>query len=531
MNLGVGTNAPNAKLEVKADASIGPEDAIFHVLNVSGDTIFAVYPEGVRINVIDDPAKSSGSKGGFAVGGFSPSKGASTNKYLHVSPDSVRIYIEDLPESKSSGSKGGFAVGGFSPSKVGQQYTLFTVNDDSAQVYIGDSTAGFGISNIQSGGGRVLNLTKGNYFIGHESGINSSVGKFNTFYGYEAGRSNFNGWENLFVGYFSGKSNVGGSRNVFLGRATGMKNVSGNENIFIGNASGINNNSNQNIFIGVEAGMKNETGYQNIFLGYKSGYNNLGGTGEQGSVNTFIGMQSGYSNSTGLANTFIGHKSGYTNTSGMFNTYIGRYAGENSIGDYNVFIGSEAGRFQSGSNKLCINATQSPVYQPPLIYGEFDNKRVVIAGDNANGKTFFVNGSAGGTSTWAQVSDGNYKKDVICIASPLEKVLKLRGVNFYWKDKSFGDGLQMGFIAQETEKIIPEVVEKYDGKYTMSYAPITALLVEAIKEQQKQIDSMHLIIEKLQIENFESKAEIKKFDELNKKVDELYKLLDLKAEK
>ncbi|MFH1315702.1 MAG: hypothetical protein ABIH67_04905, partial [Candidatus Uhrbacteria bacterium] len=73
-----------------------------------------VTPDSVRIFVEDDPAtKATGSKGGFAVGGFSLSKGV-TNEYLRVTPDSVRVYIEDTTGLKASGNRGGFAVGGFS---------------------------------------------------------------------------------------------------------------------------------------------------------------------------------------------------------------------------------------------------------------------------------------------------------------------------------------------------------------------------------------------------------------------------------
>ena len=562
-NMGVGTNSPVAKLEVKGDSLAGIDDPLFAVVNKNGDTIFAVYQEGVRIYVNDGPAKSTGSKGGFAVGGFSPSKGTVTNEYLRVtpdsvriyvqdsigvkgtgskggfavggyspskagftneylrvSPDSVRIYVEDLPAAKGTGSKGGFAVGGYSPSKIGNPYNLFVLNGDSANVFIGDSTAGFGISNIQSSSSSLVNLTTDNYFIGHESGSQATSGKYNSFYGYQTGKANTIGFDNLFVGYKSGFSNISGNRNVFLGKSAGFSNTSGDENVFIGNGAGNKNNAIQNIFIGVEAGKNTTSGYQNIFLGYKSGFSNIGGVMEEGSVNTFMGMESGYSNSTGYANTFIGHKSGWTNTSGKFNTYLGRYAGETATGDYNVFLGSEAGRFQSGSYKLCINATQNGMYEAPLIYGEFDNNRVVINGDNANGKTFFVNGSAGGTSTWAQISDKRFKKDIVTIQNPIEKVMKLRGVNYNWKDKSLGEKLQMGFIAQEAEDIIPEVVDKFEGKYTMSYAPITALLVEAIKEQQR-------IIEELKKYNSEMKTEINKIDVLQKQVDEITKLFDI----
>jgi len=121
---GVGTVSPSGKMEVKSDVSIGTELPIFNVVNSTGDTVFAVYEQGVRINVYDDPlAKANTSKGGFAVGGFSPSKGTTTNEYLHISPDSVRIYIEEGSVNKATASKGGFAVGGFSPSKIGNSNT------------------------------------------------------------------------------------------------------------------------------------------------------------------------------------------------------------------------------------------------------------------------------------------------------------------------------------------------------------------------------------------------------------------------
>lgn len=106
-------------VEVKAITGVSPNSALFNVTNSLGDTIFAVYDGGVRVYLYDDPLiKASGSKGGFAVGGFSPNKGSITNEYLRVTPDSVRIYIEEGAVNKASGSKGGFAVGGFSPNKA-----------------------------------------------------------------------------------------------------------------------------------------------------------------------------------------------------------------------------------------------------------------------------------------------------------------------------------------------------------------------------------------------------------------------------
>ena len=61
----------------------------------------------------EEQGGGKGTKGGFAVGGFSPGKGV-TNEYLRITPDSFRIYIDT---TTVKGPKGGFAVGGFSPLK------------------------------------------------------------------------------------------------------------------------------------------------------------------------------------------------------------------------------------------------------------------------------------------------------------------------------------------------------------------------------------------------------------------------------
>ena len=87
------------------------DEALFEVKNKSGQTVFAVYNEGVRVYVDDGAAK--GSKGGFAIGGFGTEKGVS-QQYFIVNPDLIRMYVDDNP---AKGAKGGFALGGFSASK------------------------------------------------------------------------------------------------------------------------------------------------------------------------------------------------------------------------------------------------------------------------------------------------------------------------------------------------------------------------------------------------------------------------------
>ncbi|MDI6792948.1 MAG: tail fiber domain-containing protein [bacterium] len=123
-----------------------------------------------------------------------------------------------------------------------------------------------------------------------------------------------------------------------------------------------------------------------------------------------------------------------------------------------------------------------------------------------------VNGTAGNpTGTWSTVSDWRLKKDIAPLGGTLERLLKLRGVTFQWKDPAQHGGLdgpQMGFIAQEVEETFPEWVETNTNGYKMITATgINAVLVEAIKEQQVQIET-------LEAENKTLKQEIQQIKEV-----------------
>lgn len=92
-------------------------------------------------------------------------------------------------------------------------------------------------------------------------------------------------------------------------------------------------------------------------------------------------------------------------------------------------------------------------------------------------------------------SDERLKENVKTLQNPIEKVKQLRGVSFdFIKDKK----KQIGVIAQEVEKVIPEVVEdRYDGYKGVNYGNLVGLLIEAIKEQQDQITELKKEIETL----------------------------------
>jgi hypothetical protein len=91
-------------------------------------------------------------------------------------------------------------------------------------------------------------------------------------------------------------------------------------------------------------------------------------------------------------------------------------------------------------------------------------------------------------------SDKNLKKNISPIKSALDKVMQLNGVEFdFINEKDHGHLYQhqIGLIAQDVQNIIPEVVAKnLDGNLGLSYQHLVPLLIEAIKEQQKQIDEL-----------------------------------------
>jgi len=96
-------------------------------------------------------------------------------------------------------------------------------------------------------------------------------------------------------------------------------------------------------------------------------------------------------------------------------------------------------------------------------------------------------------------SDINFKDNITPIAGSLDKVMKINGVEFDWKplteeEKVYlhgNEGHDVGVIAQEIEKVLPEVVTtRESGFKAVRYEKIIPLLIEAIKEQQKQIDSL-----------------------------------------
>lgn len=96
-------------------------------------------------------------------------------------------------------------------------------------------------------------------------------------------------------------------------------------------------------------------------------------------------------------------------------------------------------------------------------------------------------------------SDKNLKKNIQTLSGALDKIEELRGVTYEWKDSSKGSGLQIGVIAQEVEQVFPELVNTdKQGMKAVNYAALVAPLIEAVKEQQKQISALQAKVQVLE---------------------------------
>lgn len=103
-------------------------------------------------------------------------------------------------------------------------------------------------------------------------------------------------------------------------------------------------------------------------------------------------------------------------------------------------------------------------------------------------------------------SDRRFKEDIQPITAPLEKLQQINGVTYHYKTaefpaNGFDDRQQVGVIAQEVEAVLPQLVFTDDKGYkAVDYSKLVPLLIESIKAQQKQIESLQQEVKKLAAE-------------------------------
>lgn len=347
----------------------------------------------------------------------------------------------------------------------------------------GESSTGSQNSFFGASAGR-YNDASANTFVGYYAGSSNSGGSVVAM-GYYAGWLN-EGDNNTFLGSSSGNHNTTGHDNTFVGRLSGRSSETRSYNTFVGSYAGYSNKGSSNTYVGSHAGgqqTSDNSGWYNVFVGRSAGESNTSGWS-----NTFLGYGAGNHNGDGDGNVFVGTSAGSDNTEGTNNTYVGRAAGHNNeTGDGNVFLGRFAGYNETGSDKLFIDNSSTDT---PLIWGDFDADNVVVYGGFRAIAT-------------ASASDRRWKRNIHPLQSSLKKVSALQGVSFEWNMDEFPDrglkkGRQLGLVAQDVEKMIPELVSQdKDGYKAVSYTKLTAVLVEAVKELKAQNEKQQAEIERL----------------------------------
>jgi hypothetical protein len=223
------------------------------------------------------------------------------------------------------------------------------------------------------------------------------------------------------------------------------------------------------VLLGLGAGNDTATGHGNTALGDSSG-----GALTTGTANTFIGFRAGMGTTTGHENVFIGSHIGRDNVSGSSNTIINGSMGGSNL-SFATAIGS--GASVSSSNTVVIGRNVDKVTIP-------GNLNIPASGGgNAplclNGATFFVGLCS---------SSIRYKNNVADYRSGMDVIKQLRPVTFNWKEGNIPD---MGLIAEEAVQVDP-LLALYNRKGEIDgvkYDRVGVILINAVKEQQQQIEA------------------------------------------
>jgi len=138
----------------------------------------------------------------------------------------------------------------------------------------------------------------------------------------------------------------------------------------------------------------------------------------------------------------------------------------------------------------------------PILLTDNGATRMIITGGNVGiGTTsphykLDVNGTIRGHNV--SPSDQRYKQNIQTLENALTKLQELRGVSFEWKAQDAEN--QIGLIAQEVERVFPELVSTdSEGYKSIAYGQLAAVLIEAVKEQQQIIDQKSATIAELQL--------------------------------
>jgi trimeric autotransporter adhesin len=353
-----------------------------------------------------------------------------------------------------------------------------------------------------------LSISSGNLDLPQTTGGNLGVLNLGGVPFIHACCSTFTG--NTFVGSTAGNFIMTGSSNTAVGAQALYTDTSGYQNTAIGYQALFSNTTGvQNSAIGIQALYFNTIGAQNTASGISALFSN-----SSGSFNTASGYDALGSNTTGQANTALGGQALQLNTTGHDNTAVGLAALRSNVtGDYITALGDLADVGSDGLiNSTAVGACAKVSASNALVLGAavgtcgggLPSGNIWVAIDTASPTNILTVLQGGGhaiSDGWDVYSSRRWKSNIQPLHGALGKVERLRGVSYTYTPSGKQD---IGMIAEEVGKVVPEVVS-YEGNGRdargIDYARLTALLVEAVKQQQAEIKQ-----EQAQIDRLESKV-------------------------
>jgi hypothetical protein len=154
--------------------------------------------------------------------------------------------------------------------------------------------------------------------------------------------------------------------------------------------------------------------------------------------------------------------------------------------------------YATGTNSAFMSFHRSGSYAVNMGLDSDNVLRIGGWSASANRLQMDMSGNLTMAGTVTASSDIRLKDNIETIKNGLEKVLNLNGVTFTRKDQEDKTKIHVGLIAQEVEEVIPEIVSEDNlGMKSVAYANMVAVLIEAIKEQQIQIDTLRKEVEDL----------------------------------
>ena len=456
--VGNNTSSPSGKLDLLFGANgATPTETGLSVAN-NGQITFATGQTFPGVGTVTSVGSGAGLTGGPITGSgtLSIATGGVTNAML-ANPSLTVTAGTDLTGGGAV-ALGGSTTLNLDTSKVPQLNT--------ANTFTGNQTVN---GNLSATGA----VTGSSYNIGSNQFAFGSYTNHNAFLGF-AGNTTTTGRYNSASGFTALSSNTTGDYNTASGSLALYFNTTGTTNTADGfQALYFNTTGGLNTASGLEALLSNTTGSNNTASGSAALSSNTTGT-----WNTAAGDNALLNNTTGYFNTASGSYALQFNTTGAYMTALGYGAGPDSKSPnliYATAIG--AGSVVSQNNALVLGGTLGSGSDVNVGIGTATPSNVFTIAQNAG------HAIADG---WDTYSSRRWKTNIQTLHGALGKVEQLRGVSY---DLKANGKHEVGVIAEEVGAVVPEVVSyEANGKDArgVDYSRLTALLIEATKEQQRE---------------------------------------------